>query len=123
MSAGEVAGDDGDIRAGDEHADAGVEAVHVAGAGAGAFGEEDVGAGFGGEAIAKIIHGVTAKGVFSPHVGQGIHAAGGEDGEERGFKERVRRRRWGSVCWERAGGAGGRGRGGRASKWGGVVGG
>ena len=83
----EMAGDDGAAAIGDEHAYAGAEGGHVAGTGAGAFGEEDVAAGFGEEAFAELLHGVAA-GVFSPH-GQGVHEAGGEGGDDGGFEEGV----------------------------------
>ena len=54
----EVAGDDGYVEVSDEHADAGFEFVEVAAAGAGAFGEEDVGTGFVDHAVAKLFDGV-----------------------------------------------------------------
>jgi len=83
----DVAGDGGDGGGGEEHADAGLEGLEVAGAGAGAFGEEDVDAFFVGEAFAEVVEGVCG-GAAALH-GEGVEGGGGEGARGGGIEECV----------------------------------
>jgi len=83
----QMAGNNGDVGASNEHADAVPEGAQLASAGACAFGEEDIAARLGDEAMAEGVNGVVAA-ILPPH-GEGVDHAGGEGGDGRSFEEGV----------------------------------
>jgi len=88
----DMAGDDRDIRAGHQHADAVTERRHLSSATASSFGKQNVAARLIDQPIAQCVQRMSST-VFPPHR-QGVNHAGGEYRNRRGFEERIAGGEW-----------------------------